>query len=50
MVAQLQSLLDAHNAEQAPPMWPSVIESPQLIDKTGAQPYVEGDDYTYWPN
>ena len=50
IVAQLQSLLDAHNAEQAPPMWPRVIESPQLIDKTGAQPYVEGDDYTYWPN
>ncbi|HTK99000.1 MAG TPA: sulfatase-like hydrolase/transferase [Pseudomonadales bacterium] len=50
VVAQLQALLDAHNAEQAPPMWPSVIESPQLIDKTGAQPYVEGDDYTYWPN
>ena len=50
IVAQLQALLDAHNAEQAAPMWPSVIESPQLIDKTGAQPYVEGDDYIYWPN
>jgi uncharacterized sulfatase len=50
MVLELQALLDAHNAEQAPPMWPSVIESPQLIDKTGAQDYVEGDEYTYWPN
>ncbi len=40
IVAQLQALLDAHNAEQAAPMWPSVIESPQLIDKTGAEAYV----------
>ena len=31
-------------------MWPSVIESPQLIDKTGADPYAQGDDYIYWPN
>jgi arylsulfatase A-like enzyme len=50
IVARLQTLLDAHNAEQAEPLWPSVIESPQLIDKTGAQPYIEGDEYTYWPN
>ncbi len=50
IVAQLQALLDAHNAEQAAPMWPSVIESPQLIDKTGAEAYVPGDDYVYWPN
>ena len=50
IVAQLQALLDAHNAEQAAPMWPSVIESPQLIDKTGADPYAQGDDYIYWPN
>jgi arylsulfatase A-like enzyme len=50
MVTLLQGLLDAHNAEQAEPMWPSVIETPQLIDKTGAQPYVEGDEYLYWPN
>jgi uncharacterized sulfatase len=50
VVAKLRALLDAHNAEQPPPAWPSVIESPQLIDKTGAETYVEGDEYTYWPN
>jgi arylsulfatase A-like enzyme len=50
IVAQLRALLDAHNAEQAAPMWPSVIESPQLIDKTGAEAYAPGDDYVYWPN
>jgi len=50
MVARLQKLLDEHNAEQAKPLWPSVIESPVLIDKTGAEPYVAGDEYSYWPN
>lgn len=46
----LEALLDAHNAEQAEPMWPSVIQSPQLIDKHGGQPFEEGDEYIYWPN
>jgi uncharacterized sulfatase len=50
IVARLQKLLDEHNAEQAKPLWPSVIESAVLIDKTGADPYVAGDEYTYWPN
>ncbi|MDA1073800.1 MAG: sulfatase-like hydrolase/transferase [Proteobacteria bacterium] len=46
----LEALLDAHNAEQAEPMWPSIIQSPQLIDKHGGQTYEEGDEYIYWPN
>lgn len=49
-VAELEALLAAHNAEQAAPMWPSVMEGPQLIDKHGGQPYEEGDEYIYWPN
>jgi uncharacterized sulfatase len=49
-VGELTALLDAHNAEQAEPMWPSVIESPQLVDKHGGEPYEEGDEYIYWPN
>jgi uncharacterized sulfatase len=49
-VAQLEALLAAHNAEQAAPMWPTVTNSPQLIDKHGGQPYVAGDEYIYWPN
>ncbi|HEY5645451.1 MAG TPA: sulfatase-like hydrolase/transferase, partial [Pseudomonadales bacterium] len=49
-VAELEALLDAHNAEQAQPLWPSITESPQLIDKHGGQPYEEGDEYIYWPN
>lgn len=47
---ELEALLAAHNAEQADPRWPSVMNSPQLIDKHGGQPYVEGDEYIYWPN
>ena len=49
-VAALSKLLDAHNAEQMESMWPSVVNGPQLIDKTEAEPYVEGDEYVYWPN
>jgi uncharacterized sulfatase len=49
-VAELEALLAAHNAEQAPPLWPSIVQTPQLIDKTGIQPWEEGDEYIYWPN
>ena len=49
-VAELQSLLDDHNAAQAEPLWPSVLDGPQLIDKTEAEDYVPGDEYIYWPN
>lgn len=49
-VAELKALLAAHNAEQAEPMWPSVLETPVLIDKTSAEPYEEGDEFAYWPN
>jgi uncharacterized sulfatase len=49
-VAALEALLSAHNAEQAEPLWPSIVQEPQLIDKTGGQPYEEGDEYIYWPN
>ena len=49
-VAELEDLLAAHNAEQAAPAWPSVFDGPQRIDKTGIEPYVEGDEYIYWPN
>jgi uncharacterized sulfatase len=47
---ELEALLDAHNSEQAEPMWPSVMNGPQLVDKHGGQPYEEGDEYIYWPN
>ena len=50
MVIQLKELLAAYNAEQAEPIWPSVVDSPQLIDKDATRAYVEGDEYIYFPN
>jgi arylsulfatase A-like enzyme len=49
-VAELKALLAAHNAAQADPLWPSLIEMPVAIDKTLRQPDSEDDDYVYWPN
>ncbi|MDG2501790.1 MAG: sulfatase-like hydrolase/transferase [Porticoccaceae bacterium] len=49
-VAELEGLLAAHNAEQVEPLWPSVSNSPQLIDKTSNEPFEEGDEFIYWPN
>ena len=49
-VAELDALLDAHNAEQVEPLWPSIVQGPLIIDKHGGQPYVDGDEYIYWPN
>lgn len=49
-VSNLQGLLAAHNAEQAKPLWPSVIDLPQLIDKDGTQAFKMGDEIVYWPN
>ena len=47
---QLLALLAAHNAAQAESMWHSVIDSPQLVDKTEAEAYAEGNEYVYFPN
>ncbi len=49
-VAELESLLAAHNAEQMQPLWPSVFNAPQQIDKTSNEPIEEGDEFIYWPN
>lgn len=49
-VAELEGLLAAHNAEQMEPLWPSVFNSPQQIDKTSNEPIEEGDEFIYWPN
>jgi arylsulfatase A-like enzyme len=49
-VARLQALLDKHNAAMPPPLWPSFIEIPVMIDKTLDQKQEPGDEYTYWFN
>lgn len=49
-VARLSALLDAHNAAQAEPLWPSAAEMPVTIDQPLGRPEREGGDYVYWPN
>jgi arylsulfatase A-like enzyme len=48
--AALRRLLAEHNAEQAPPLWPSVAEMPVNIDKTLLEQDAPDDEYIYWPN
>jgi len=49
-VKELEELLARHNAEQAKPLWPSVINAPVIIDRPGSDSYQAGDEYIYWPN
>lgn len=49
-VAELQALLDKHNAEQAESMTPCAVEAPVMVDKTLAEPMLEDDEVIYWPN
>jgi len=49
-VAQLKALLEAHHAGMPPPLWPSFLELPVMIDKTADQKEMPGDEYTYWIN
>ncbi|MGC6535689.1 MAG: sulfatase-like hydrolase/transferase [Parvibaculales bacterium] len=49
-VAALIAMLDAHNAQQAAPLWPSRVSVPIWIDKTPADKLSLDDDYIYWPN
>lgn len=49
-VAELTALLDAHNDQQADPIWPTGVEIPIWIDKSLADNPTLEDDYVYWPN
>jgi uncharacterized sulfatase len=49
-VAELKALLAAHNAEQEPSAWPSLIEAPVTIDHSLAVADRAGDEYVYWAN
>ncbi len=58
-VEEMLAMLDEHNAAQAEPLWPALLESPIKIDKTIIDPpdegdaydyWEEGDEYIYWPN
>lgn len=49
-LAELRALLDAHDAQMAPPLWPSFLEMPVMVDRTLDQPEQEGDEVVYWQN
>lgn len=50
VVARLRALLEAHNAEQAPSMWPQTGASPVMVDHPLSFPQSESDEYVYWGN
>ena len=50
MVSKVFQLLEKLDAEQSPPLWPSLIEMPLLIDKTSNSQECPGDEYVYWAN
>jgi arylsulfatase A-like enzyme len=43
-------LLSEENAKQVPALWPSVSQTPFLLDKVWGEAYEESDEYVYWPN
>ena len=49
-MAELTALLDGHAAQQAAPLWPSIFNSPVMIDKHDGETYQPGDEVIYWPN
>jgi uncharacterized sulfatase len=49
-LAELRALIDAHWQDAVPPRYPSTVRMPVAVDKTLAEPFVEGDEYIYWPN
>ncbi len=49
-VAELSAALAAHDAEQAPPAWPSRVSMPVNLDKDLSKPDSPDDEYIYWSN
>ena len=49
-LAELESALEAHNAEQVPSMWPSSGSMAINLDKDLSIPDAPDDEYVYWTN
>ena len=50
IVASMKAKLAAHDAEQKPPAWGSLIKSPIPIDRPLGVPPKQGEAYIYWTN
>jgi hypothetical protein len=49
-VAELLARLKAHDAEQLPPAWESLIRAPIAIDRPLGTKPKPGEAYVYWSN
>lgn len=49
-VAELKTLLAAHDAQQVKPLWPELGQSPIMLDHSLIKPQREGEEYVYWGN
>jgi arylsulfatase A-like enzyme len=49
-VAELKALLDAHDAKQSAPLWPSLLEAAVRIDPPANAPHTPDDEFVYWAN
>ncbi len=49
-VAELTALLDAHDATQSKPLWPSLLEGVIRIDPPLGTSQSPDDEYVYWAN
>jgi uncharacterized sulfatase len=49
-LAELSALLEAHQASSRGPLYPAVLNSSVMVDKTKAERFEEGDEYVYTPN
>lgn len=50
VVAQLERLLNDHNADSVGSRYAPAMDSAILVDKTVDQPFIDGDEYVYTPN
>jgi arylsulfatase A-like enzyme len=49
-VAELRALIEEHNANLPPPLWPALLEGPVRIDVPLNAPWTEEQEYIYWSN
>ncbi|MDE0886448.1 MAG: hypothetical protein OSB70_13060 [Myxococcota bacterium] len=49
-LAELQTALERHNAEQAKPLWPSVLTANINLDRDESVPAEPGDEFSEWSN
>lgn len=47
---ELSALLAEHQVNSRGPLFPPIINTPVMVDKTKAERFVEGDEYVYTPN